>query len=123
MRTLLAAVANEPNAKLMFEWLLNDELKPDDKLHILHVAMRDQTDAALPASDYFDQVGPTACFALCRYRAAATVASKFSALLTTRQRKAVVTHVDSDCWSAAVWDSKCRGQASLGLLPAGTLCV
>jgi hypothetical protein len=60
MRNLLAAVSDEPNAKLMFEWLLKDELQPHDKLHILHVAMRDQTDAALPASDYFDQVGSTA---------------------------------------------------------------
>lgn len=64
MRILLAAVADEPNAKLMFEWLLKDELQPGDRLHILHVAMRDQTDAALPASDYFDQVG---CTARCKY--------------------------------------------------------
>lgn len=56
MRNLLVAVSNDPACKLMFAWLVQDELKPDDTLHILHVAMREQTDAALPGSDYFDQV-------------------------------------------------------------------
>ena len=57
MRTLLVAVANNPGSKLMFAWVLDNVLQPDDSLHILHVSMRDVAGAALPGADYFDQVG------------------------------------------------------------------
>jgi hypothetical protein len=42
----------------MFAWLLKEELKADDSLHILHVSMRDAAAGSLPGGDYFDQVGP-----------------------------------------------------------------
>jgi hypothetical protein len=58
MRNLLVAVADDPHSRLMFAWLLKEELKADDSLHILHVSMRDAAAGSLPGGDYFDQVGP-----------------------------------------------------------------
>jgi hypothetical protein len=59
MRNLLVAVADDPRSRLMFAWLLKEEVKADDSLHILHVSMRDAVVDNLPGGDYFDQVGPT----------------------------------------------------------------
>ena len=41
----------------MFAWLLENELKADDQLHILHVSTKDPSNDALPGGDYFEQVG------------------------------------------------------------------
>lgn len=55
-RTLLVAVTDDPHSRLMFAWLLDGALQPTDQLHILHVALAEPTDAALPGGDYFEQV-------------------------------------------------------------------
>lgn len=59
MRCLLVAVADDPRSKVMFTWVVNHQLKQDDRVHLLHVAMREVSSEgfALPGSDYFDQVG------------------------------------------------------------------
>lgn len=58
MPTLLAAVDSSQPSRIMFRWLLENELQPTDKLHLLHVAMRvGQDREGLPHTDYFDQVG------------------------------------------------------------------
>lgn len=56
----MVALANDVHSKLMFTWLLENELQPDDQLHMLHVSLRDASNGALPHSDYFEQAHPAA---------------------------------------------------------------
>lgn len=41
----------------MWAHVLQHEVAPEDTLHLVHVSMRDTSNGALPAGDYFDQVG------------------------------------------------------------------
>jgi len=50
------AVTDSAESRIMFTWLLENEVKPDDHLHILHVTVKDPSNAALPGGDYFLQV-------------------------------------------------------------------
>lgn len=56
MRTLLVPVADSSESRIMFTWLVENEIKPGDHLHILHVTVIDPSNAALPGGDYFLQV-------------------------------------------------------------------
>jgi hypothetical protein len=57
-RTILLAVDDTDACQLMLQWVLDsDMLLPGDKLHLLHVTMRDATGSNhLPGADYFEQV-------------------------------------------------------------------
>lgn len=58
-RAILLAVNDTDACQLMLEWVLDsDVLLPGDKLHLLHITVRDATGSNhLPGADYFEQVG------------------------------------------------------------------
>jgi hypothetical protein len=58
-RAILLAVNDTDACQLMLQWVLDsDVLLPGDKLHLLHITVRDTTGSNnLPGADYFEQVG------------------------------------------------------------------
>uniref|UniRef100_A0A383WGV7 UspA domain-containing protein n=1 Tax=Tetradesmus obliquus TaxID=3088 RepID=A0A383WGV7_TETOB len=59
-RAILLAVDDSDACQLMLQWVLDsDLLLPGDKLHLLHVTMRDTAGSnQLPGGDYFEQAHP-----------------------------------------------------------------
>lgn len=66
-RNILIAVDDTDASQMMVQWILDsDLLLPDDKVHLLHITIRDTTgNANLPGADYFDQVGIHNCSFRC----------------------------------------------------------
>lgn len=64
-RAILLAVDDTDACQLMLQWVLDsDLLLPGDKLHLLHVTMRDTAGTGsnqLPGGDYFLQVPCAEC--------------------------------------------------------------
>ncbi|KAF8070922.1 hypothetical protein HT031_001003 [Scenedesmus sp. PABB004] len=59
-RELLLAVDDTPQSQVMFDWVLDNELQPGDRVHLLHVTLRiaSAPRGDLPRGDYFEQAHP-----------------------------------------------------------------
>jgi hypothetical protein len=57
-RVILLAVDDSDACQQMLQWVIDsDLLLPGDKVHLLHVTVRDATGSShLPGADYFEQV-------------------------------------------------------------------
>jgi hypothetical protein len=66
----LLAVDDNDACQLMLQWVLDsDLLLPGDKVHLLHVTVRDATGSNhLPGADYFEQVRFAKCCWVVLYR-------------------------------------------------------